>query len=235
MVAFDAVGPGSSGVSFTVGVASWAHINSAASNAIVVCLTYITGTSPPVTAVTYGSTSLSRLGTVPANNVGPGGADMWGAIGGLQTGSNTVTLTNPGYSGGNHICCGSMSFKTGATGLQFGTVFTNFANAASVSLNVTGTTSGNQIASCCSYGGTGLGTITANSPGTLQYFCVGDVNTGADNGAGQSCASPGGTQAVGFTVAAGGDFWGIIAVEVQDTSAAVAQPPSPLYQMRFIG
>lgn len=223
-VAFDAVGPSSAGVSVQTGAVTWSHVNSEAANAIVVGITYITGSSPPATAVTYGAASLARLGTVPSDNQTSGGIDFWGAIGSLPTGSNTVSITNPGTDGTNHVTGGSMSF-TSASALKFGSAFTAFASGSSVSASVTGTTANNQIAAACSYGGNALGQIVATSPGTLQWFVAGDGNSGADNSAGQSCVAPDGTQSVGFSVSGGNDWWGLVAVEVQVSTGAPSTPP----------
>ena len=94
-VAFDAVGPaGGGGASTLTSPLTFAHINSAAGNALLVGVNYDAGTTALATAVTYGGVALSRLGTIPGNNAGPGGCDLWGRIGGLPTGSNTVSVTN---------------------------------------------------------------------------------------------------------------------------------------------
>jgi hypothetical protein len=92
-VAFDAVGPaGGAGVTGTASIAPWAHVNGAASNAIIVPITYTTGTTPRATAVTYGAVSLTRLTSIPSGNTGPGGLEIWTALGTvtpLPTGSTT--------------------------------------------------------------------------------------------------------------------------------------------------
>src|SRR5262249_1527073 len=148
------------------------------------------------------------LGTVPANNAGPGGIELWGVIGGLPTGSNTVSVTFT-TSAGQNCTAGSISF-TGAG--SFGSAFTAFASGTSVSVSVTGTTSGNMIVSTASYGN-GNVIWSTNSPGTQRWAVAGDSNGGADNTIGGTWASPGGSQSVGFSDTSGNsDFWGIVAV-----------------------
>ena len=216
-VAFDAVGPGASGTSSTTSPLTWSHTNSAAGNAFLVGVNYQSGTSPQTSAVSYGAASLSRLGTVPADNAGPGGVELWGVIGGLPTGANTVSVTFT--TAGNHTAGGSVSLTGAAT---FGAAFTNFASSTSVSVNVTGTTSGNLIFAVASVGNdTGFSTT---SPGVQRWAASGDNSSGADNTIAGTWAAPGGTQAVGFANASS-DFWALVAVEVQAPVATAA----PLY------
>ena len=175
-VAFDAVGPaGGAGAKSTATPLTWAHINSAAGNAICVGINYRTGTSSDVTTVTYGGVTLSRLGQVPANNAGPGGMDLWGKIGALPTGSNTVSVTF-GTATADFVTGGSISL-TGA--VSFGTAVTGFAAAGSVSVNVTGTISGNMIVAVASYGNSLV--FSTTSPGTQRWAVNDNSNEAADN------------------------------------------------------
>lgn len=208
-VALDAVGPSSSGDFDTTASAgmSWSHTN--AGNALIVAVSNDSGSSSLASAVNYGGTPLSFLGYQRANGTsGTGGASIFGVISAsLPTGANTVTVTTTsGTSTG-----GSISV-TGAG--SFGTLFTAAASAASISATVTGTTSGGLIICAATYGGTGLGSFTAATGGTIQDTGIGNNNSGSNNMPIGTWASPGGSQAVGFSVAGGGDWWGLVAVEI---------------------
>jgi hypothetical protein len=229
-VAFDAVGPaGGGGHSSTTSPTTWAHINSAAGNAIIVGINYQAGSSPQTTVVTYGAVSLSRLGTAPAAGTGPGGIELWGAIGGLPTGSNTVSATTT--TGGNAITSGSVSF-TGAATFSAAQTAVSSGNTTSISLNFTGTTSGNMIVATAS-NGNGSSVFATNSPGIQRWAVNGDSNTGADNTVGGTWNSPGGTQSIGFTeTIAPADSWALAAVEVQAPAAAGVPGISQLITMR---
>ena len=220
-VAFDAVGPAGGGGASTLGAGplTWAHVNSAAGNAILVGVNYRTGSSPEATAVSFGAASLSRIGTIAGGTGGSGGVDLWGKIGGLPTGSGTVSVTFSGGAG-NATTGGSISLTGAAT---FGTAFTaaSAGNATSVTVNVTGTTSGGMVVAAASFGNSS-GVFTTTS-GTQRWAINGDSNSGADNTVGGTWPSPGGTQAAGFSNTLS-DFWGLAAVEVK---ASVAAPPAP--------
>ena len=127
-VTFDAVGPaGGAGFNWaTANTTGWAHVNSAASNAIVVTITYFSTTSSDVTAVTYGGVALARIGQRASGGAGPGGVDFWGKAGGLPTGSNQVAVTNSRAESHNG---GSVSY---ASALAFGTAVSADSASASV-------------------------------------------------------------------------------------------------------
>jgi hypothetical protein len=220
-VAFDAVGPaGGGGAKSTATPLTWLHINSAAGNAFLAGFNYRTGTTSDVTAVTYGGVALSRLGQVPGNNVGPGGMDLWGKIGGLPTGSNTVSVTF-GTATADLVTGGSISL-TGA--VSFGTAVTGFASATSISVNVTGTTTGGMIVAAASFGNSAA-VFATTSPGTQRWAVTGDSNEAADNTTAGTWPSPGGTQATGFSVTVSpADFWGLVAVEVKGAATAPTSP-----------
>lgn len=236
-VGFDAVGPaGGGGAVTSTGVTplTWAHINSAATNAILVGVNYRTGTTPQTTSIGYGSgpVALARLGTVPSGNVGGGGIELWGALGtstALPTGSNTVSVaftggTGAAVCGGSVTLTGAGSFKTAVTNFDAGPVTT-------VSISVTSTTSGNMIfATACE--GNGSAVFATTSPGTQRWAVNGDSTAGADNTVGGTWPSPGGTQVCTFTYTVGSaDEWGIAAVEV--VAAATGGTPQPAQFMTY--
>lgn len=229
-VAFDAVGPaGGAGKTSTTSPITWAHINSAAGNAIIVGINYQSGTSPQTSAITYGAVSLSRLGTLPAGNAGPGGIELWGVIGGLPTGSNTISATFT--AGGSVVTGGSISF-TGAATFSAAQTDGSSGNQTSITFNFTGTTSGNMIVAAASEGN-GSSVFATNSPGIQRWAVNGDSNSAADNTVGGTWSSPGGTQSIGFSeTVAPADFWAVAAVEVQAPSAAGVPGSSQLTMMR---
>lgn len=217
-VGYDTVGPSASGTAFTTATAgspaTWSHTNSAADNALIVGITIFTGNSNTITSVKYGATqagavALSFLGFVPGNNSSGGGIALYGKAGGLPAGANTVYVV---ASDSDNHNAGSISL-TGAGSL--GNPVTNYSSAASVTVNVTNTTTGGMIVAACSYGGTSLITITGNNNVTARWFHAGSTNSGSDNGASGTVPSTGGgaTQTVGFADT-GSDWWGIVAVEV---------------------
>ncbi len=215
-VAFDAAGPSSAGTGGSSPV-TWAHTNSAAGNAIVVGITDFGGAAGTVTAVTYGAASLAKLGYVPANNSNAGGVELWGAIGGLPTGSNTVTVTSTGDSA-NHNC-GSITF-TGAG--SFGTPQTSFGDSATPTSASFATTSGGIVfATACD--GT-QAAFTASGGSTIAWSHQGTGNSGSDNGGAAYKASTGGSMTV--AMAAGFDFWGVVAVEILPAGAGAPAPQS---------
>jgi hypothetical protein len=217
-VAFDAVGPaGGLGNYDTTGTAgSYAHVNNG--NAILVGLTSTTGTVNQVTSCTYGGVALNFLGFITAGT--GGGCAIYGLVSGsLPTGSNNVVWASAAAT----TCAGSLSFTAAGS---FGALFTGInANGLSVTGNVTGTTIGGIIAAFSSFGGGGGSqAMSASSPGTTRVNCVGDASGPANNLAGGTWASPGGTQAVGFSSTGVADTWAMAAVEVIPAAGASILP-----------
>jgi len=217
-VAFDAAGAGAKGT--TVTTITWSHTNSAASNALTVGLNYPTGTTPQASAVSYGGVALARLGSVPGNNVGPGGIEHWGKIGSLPTGANTVSCSVT--SSADNKVGGSVSATIGGVG-AFGTAQTSFTSGTTIAYTHTGTTAGNLLIVAASQGN-GSGVMTATSPGTTRFAMNGDSSEAADNVVMGTWAAPGGSQSVGFSENATSDFWGLVSVEVQDTGGGGGAP-----------
>ena len=185
---------------------SFSLTNSAAGNAIIVTgETLGTGTNT-ITSVTYGAVTLSLLGFLLSNNSGSGGVALYGKVGGLPTGANTVTV-----NGGPPEWCGAATY-TGVASI--GTAVTNFGSSNTGTATVTGTTSGGMVvAGSCFGGGAGGGTFTATSPATLRWQQNVNANSGAGNGCMVDRASSGGSDAVGWTNSQS-DFWAEIAVEL---------------------
>lgn len=225
-VAFDAVGPSSSGTGSATSPLTWTHVNSG--NGILVGTTIFNGSTNTVTAVTYGGVSVPFLGFVSGGSGGAGGVALYGLVGPTcPTGSNTVSMS---FSDGANHNAGSISVS-GAGSL--GTAVTGTGtNTASVTASVSGTTTGGLIVAAGSYGGSSLNTFSGTNGVTVRWQHPGSGNTGSDNGVGGTVASTGGgaAQTVGFTDT-GTDFWGIVAVEVKPPATASSPPPqTPEYR-----
>lgn len=206
--------------------ASGSHTNSAAGNAIVVAANAL-GASNSITSVTYGAASLSFLGYIASNNGTVGGIALYGKIGGLPTGSNTVTA-----SGGPPEWCGAATY-TGAG--SFGTAVTGFGSATSGSVIVTGTTTGGIVVSGTSYGASGV--FAATSPASLLWSELIDSNSGAGNGMmeHQTSAGGGASSTIAWSNGTGPDFWGQVAVEIKPPAAAIVGGGRRLITVQSVG
>lgn len=229
MVAVDAVGPaGGAGTAFATLTGTWTHVNNG--NGIVVGVTIFTG-SDTTTAVSYGGVALSKIGFSFTGTVTQsGGISFWGRIGGLPTGSNTVSVTTTDTNNKN---AGSISFSAAGS---FGTAFlANSGNAAVTSLAVTvnGTHTGGLIVTAACHGASTTWGLTG---GTLQFHHDTSSTAASDNIGGGTAVSTGGgaNQTITWTNTASDEF-GIVAVEVLPASGGSpsqgfppAQRPGPL-------
>jgi len=204
-VTFDAAAPSSAvaGTSAT----SWSHTNSG--NAIVVGVIWDSGGTDVTTAISYGGVALSKLGSIPGDNGTAGGISLWGRIGGLPSGSNTVSVT----TGSTSCFGGSMSFFGAAA---FGSAQTFFGNGNPISVGATGTDPNGMIAAASSYGGgAGGGTFSATGAATQRFGVIGNNGGGSSNSEGETAPSAAGTVTFGWSQSNGNaDFWGMVAVEV---------------------
>lgn len=206
--------------------ASGSHTNSAAGNAIIVAGSAL-GASNSITNVTYGAATLSLLGYIRSNNGTVGGIALYGKIGGLPTGSNTVTVT-----GGPAQWCGAATY-TGAG--SFGTAVTAFGSASSGSAVVTGTTTDGIVVAGISYGASG--TFTATSPASLLWSELIDSNSGAGNGMmeNQTSAGGGGSSTIAWSNNTGPDFWGQVAVEIIPPGGTITGAGKRLITVQSVG
>lgn len=205
----DAIGPaGGAGAQSATSPLTWAHICGGSATAIVIAATTFTGSSNAVTAVTYGGQTCSLLQFLAFGSAG--GIALY-YLASPPTGSNTASVT---FTGAASTIGGSLS-ALGSSG--HGTVFTNTSSgAASLTVGVTGTTTGGLvIVSACYGGASGGGTFSASGD-TLDWQNNHSSTSGADNAAGGHAASAGGggTSTVGFSNSAGSDQWAMIAVEL---------------------
>jgi hypothetical protein len=218
-VAFDAVGSSTGFATATPSTTpwlTWTHTAGTGGSTVIVGLAWGSTAFPPtITSITYGGAAMTSLGSIAANNSsGNGGVLLYGITGGAN-GANTVlvkTSANP-----TDVMVGnSMSF-TGAS--QFGTAVTNSGLSTSATVTVTGTTSGNVVASVECHGTNAAVTYTA---GTKQFDDEVDAATGASNLSGGTIAA-GGSVTITDTISS--DTWGCIGVEVQAAVSGVTFVP----------
>lgn len=217
-VAFDAVGPSSSGTSATSGPLTWAHVCGASATDIVITATTNFGGTNAVTGVTYGGQTCSLIAFVASGGTTSGGVAMY-YLASPPTGSNTVSVSYA--SGSGTIIGGSMSFTGGGS---HGTgVTAQPAGVSSVSGSVTGTTTGGMICAVTCMGNN-TGTFSGTNGVTVQWQDNVDSNTASDNACGGTVASTGGgaNQTVGFSKTVSDD-WGLVAVEILPGSSSSAK------------
>ena len=218
-VAFDALGPSSSGQQSATTSISWTHTAGGSGSVVLVWLAagLTSGTTfGSFSGVTYGGAAMTLLKSQESGGSGGGAGGIYcygitAAVGG----ANTVSATYSSATGLQQIIGFSASF-TGAGSFNttgIGTAFNSFATSGSVS--ATGTTSGGLVCAAVS-DGSGAEAWTA---GTQQWKL--DVNTtsGAGNATGATLASTGGTATLTWTQT--GDAYAAIAVEV------LPAPPAP--------
>lgn len=222
-VAFDAVGPSSSGQTSTSSAnISWSHTSGTGAGTVLVFLA-VGIAAPPgnalgsFTSVTYNGNAMTLLGSVAADNSDGGGIFCYGITG--QSSGGSVTVATTGYtlpSGATFISIVgvSLSFTGGAS---FGTAATAFGSSASASVSVSTSDTAGLVAGGVASGTAGTSSLTSGT----QRWDEGLASTsGAGNTIGGTAAANGGSVAI--TASIPNDFWGIIAVEVKAPAASAA-------------
>jgi hypothetical protein len=210
MVTYDAVGPSASGTAGASSPLTWAHVNNG--NAVFVGVTIYTGSSNTVTAVTYGGVTLDPLGFVRGNNGSTGGVALYGKVGGLPTGSNTVSVS---FSDAANHNAGSVSLA-GAGSL--GSPLTSYGSGSTQTSASFTTTSGGMLVGAFCFGNKDA-TFAASGGSTVRWSHMTSSSSSADNGAQATKASPGGAATIATTTGAYSDDWGCVAVEVLPAGA----------------
>ena len=223
-VAFDAVGPSSSGQVSTTTSISWTHTPAGTPTSVLVY--FMVGLAGPgvslstFSGVTYGSASLSLLSTQESGGTGTGyGGIFCFGTSSPPSGAQTVSATYGSSSGLQQIIGISVS-ATGSTG--FGTPVPAYsASSASGSLAVTGTTAGGLcvIGICDGSGGESL-----TGPAGVAQQWKNDYNGTSTSGnvIGGTVASPGGTATFAWSQTS--DAYGAIGVEVRAPSSTPGPP-----------
>lgn len=166
-----------------------------------------------VTAVTYGGVALTSLGHIESNNQSAGGVALFGKVGGLPTGANTVSIT--GFATWALVSSynDAASLGTAVTAAGSGTTVANNGSAT-----VTSTITGGVVVGAVSFGSSG--TWTATSPATSRQFENVNASSASGNGFLEDTSSVGGGS--NTTIAwsnLDSDWWGMVAVEVQPSTA----------------
>lgn len=213
-VAFDSVGPSSSGAGGSPPSLSWTHTTVASNTYLVVGVDW-DGVAASGTATCNGTSMTSLGGTIFVSG-GNSFVQMFG-IALTSSGAQSIVVTN---ASANDITAGSIAF-TGKTGL--GTVVTATGTSLTSSITITTTTSGNL---CVGFAAVGNTIVSATSPSVSRFINNLEGPNGADGGncAGATSASTGSSVAMKWTNTSATDTWGTIAVEVQGASATVVIP-----------
>lgn len=202
-VAFDAVGPGSTGTGTagTTGI-TWSHTCSGSNRLLVVGVAFSAADAGVTTGVTYNSVSMTSLGKVHTNNQTDGFVELFYLIA-PATGTNTVSYT---ASASGDLGGGSVSFTGADQTTPVANTATNFGIGTSVTLSVTNT-SGNMVADAMA-----SGSDIFSSSQTLRWNQQLNNNGAAGNSA-QSTSASTGSVSMGYTIAS--DWWGIIGTSIQ--------------------
>jgi hypothetical protein len=226
-VAFDAVGPSSSGQTSTTSPASWTHTAVASGVALLVGFGYGHASGADGTlAVTCDGTAMTLLGKVDNDNSNAGLTALYG-IANLASGAHTISVTVTGGAGSLTLECGSVSYSGAGTtvGAAFGAAVTAFGDSSvsgTQAVTVTGTTAGNMVGAVSS-----IGTGNITNPATSRWTANFSNSNGAGN-AGQADKAAGGSVTFTWTDSGGGDFWGAVGVEIIAAAAAAAGAPAAL-------
>lgn len=226
-VAFDSVGPSSSGANNATSPLSWTHTIGGSANALLVGVNLDpTNSSVATISVTAGGTS---MGSPVVTGVISGGGGFTGAALWVfqmlnpPTGSVSIVVTVSGSETFNMIIGGSLAF-TGAGG--FGTPATANGQSASQAVTVSGTSSASLVAGFLSAGDA---ISSATSPATSRYINNAEGSSGNTAGDSAGATSPGGgAVTIGWSVGGStGDTWAAAGIEVQ---ASVGTPGPALGQ-----
>jgi hypothetical protein len=226
-VAFDAVGPSSSGKTGTTSPNAWTHTAVASGVALLAGIGYghASGTDGTV-AVTCDGVAMTLLGSVKNDNQTAGMTLLFG-IANIGSGARALSVTVTGGAGSLTLESGSVSYSGAGTSVAtaFGTAVTAFGDSSvsgTESVTVTGTTSGNMVGAVSS-----IGTGNLTNPATSRWLANFSNSNGAGN-AGQSDQAAGGSVTFTWTDSGGGDFWGAVGVEIKALAAGAAGAPAAL-------
>ena len=222
-VAFDAVGPSSSGFTFSNTTSdpspithSWSHSCSGSNRLLLVGV--VIGVPAggagdgAVTAltVTYNGVSMTSQGRVHSNASTTGFVELFSLIN-PATGSNTVLVTMTFTTGESFSFeCGSISFTGVDQSTPLGTPVTATGSSSSASVNVSSAT-GNMVADLV-----GCGSSISSSGQTNRWLANFLTTSSAGNGA-QSTAAGAGTVTMSYSVSA--DDWAIMGVSINAGSS----------------
>jgi len=212
-VAFDAVGPSSSGAGNTGAASlSWSHTVSGV-NTVVLAAVSLGGGADSLCTVTAtcGGTPMAAAGVVHAGGTNKGFVEVF-VLAGVPAGVNTIALTVAGATP-DSLAAGSLSFTGADQAAIIGSSYTGYGSGASASVTVSSNTNGNIIAAFAG-GGSAIGSVSG--PSASRYLINEASTSGCGNGAGQTAPATGAP--VVMTRALTTDLWAMIAVEVLSLS-----------------
>lgn len=215
-VAFDAVGPSSTGQVSTSTAITWTHTAGAGGTvAVVYLMVGLSGTGGVLgtfSGVTYGGVAMTALGSIPSGGSGSLFGGIFGyKITGASSGANTVAATYSSATNLAEIIGVSVSF-TGAASLGTPAVLASSGSVTTGTCAVASTTAGGMcVAGVCT--GSGGEALTGPTGVTQRWLNDYATSSGAGNVIGGTVASPGGTATFAWTQTS--DTYGVIGVEVQ--------------------
>ena len=215
-VAFDAVGPSSSGTASVTSPLTWTHACGAGATVLLVGVTCDAATDTGmVLSATYNAVAMTSLGLRHSNDQTAGYLQVF-SLDSPPSGSHSVSVTEAGGSGLGGLDGGSISFTGSAT---VSVAQTAAGSGTTASLAFSPSSPGNMVAAFA-----GCGSALTPSGSFTSRF-----NENA--GSGQAAAG----YAAGSTIAGGGsvtaswtsasDWWAVIAVEVQAPAGAAPAVP----------
>jgi len=212
-VAFDAVGPSSSGTgALTASSLTWSHTVGAGTNmALFAAADTGMGTADltVTTTATYNGVAMTSIGRCAANGSGSGYAELFMMINPPSGAHNVVVTVNKSITS---IVGGSVSFSGVHQTQPYRNANTAYGNSTSMSLTIPSQT-GNMVLSSASCGS--AISATGNTQRWLDNFST------LSGGGCAAMASASGASTVTMTHTLTSDFWGIIAIDVVADTASV--------------
>jgi hypothetical protein len=224
-VAFDAVGPSSSGANSATASLTWAHTITGSGTVLLAACALDAGSDGAFSmSATYNAVAMTSLSVVHSGGLSAGFLQVWGIIAAAGAAHNVVVTAAGGTPSG--LSGGSLSF-TGAgqsIAAAFGTPATGTGNPAStVTATMASTTSGNIIGGfACS----GSSFSSATSPSTSRFIGGSGFSAAAGQSAGATSPSTGSPVTMAWTLG-GSDAFAEIMIEVL-AAASGANPPAGL-------
>jgi len=224
-VTYDATGGGRCANCTTL---SWSHTVSGNNTALLVGVGVGAFNDGNCSAsVTYDGVALTSEATEHAFNSTDGFEQVFG-LSGPPTGTHTVAVTVSGCSP-NELTGESESFDNAAQTSTFSGIATQPGDGPSPSITTSGNTSGDMYAGFIAHGHS----ITGINFGTSRLIENQDNTTGAGNSAAATAPSTGSGVEIGWSAAAS-DYWGIVAVQVDQFTGSGQMSPPPGFGTKIL-
>jgi hypothetical protein len=219
-VAFDAVGPSSSGKTVAAGFTSpqtWSHTCTGSQLALFVAVAV--GTKAPgtdadavITGVTYAGVAMTFIGRRHSNDQTAGYIELWVLVN-PATGANTVSVSITGTFANTTIEAGSTSFTGVDQSVPYNGFTSSVGNDTTPTISIT--SKAGDIALDVVAGGTGLTGFGVNQ--TNRWLANQNTLSGAGNAA--QSTSVGATSVSATYTMSAGDWWAMLGVNVRAPSA----------------